>query len=234
MWIRKDLKDRAKKVLRKNYWMALWISFVIFLAQGSWGGSGGRDDGGSSWDGGWDREIFSAFVIDHLPLIIAGGITIFLLCIALRVLLGYPLEVGGRKYFIQSAVAEDNTGCFKYAFRGENYKGIVLAMFRRDIQTFLWFLLLVIPGIIKYYSYVFVPYIVADNPQLTSKEAIEISKQMTAGHKFNIFVLDLSFIGWFILGAICFGIGIIFVLPYYNATYAELYLELSKSEEIYE
>ncbi|MDX9872893.1 MAG: DUF975 family protein [Clostridia bacterium] len=230
MWTRKDLKDRAKNVLRRNYWKALLISIVIALAQGAAGGSNGRGDNG----GGSNGQVFSDFVLEYLPLIITAGITLFIFFIALRVLLGYPLEVGGRKYFIESAVEGNNQGCFKYAFQGDHYKGIVWAMLRRDIQTFLWTLLLIIPGIIKYYSYIFVPYIMADNPQLSGKEAIEISKQMTDGHKFNIFVLDLSFLGWFILGAIAFGIGIFFVLPYYNATYAELYLQLSKRDEIYE
>jgi uncharacterized membrane protein len=74
-----------------------------------------------------------------------------------------------------------------------------------------------------------VPYILADNPNIGVKKAIALSNEMTMGHKYDIFVLDLSFIGWYLLGAIAFGIGIIFVFPYENATKAELYLVLRES-----
>ncbi len=71
-----------------------------------------------------------------------------------------------------------------------------------------------------------VPYILADNPKIGHKRAIALSNQMTMGEKWNIFVLDLSFIGWYILGALLMGIGVFFVQPYYDATSAELYLKL--------
>lgn len=71
-----------------------------------------------------------------------------------------------------------------------------------------------------------VPYILSNNPNIGYKRALHLSKQMTNGEKMNIFVLDLSFIGWFFLGILTFGIGVLFVLPYYNATKAELYLVL--------
>lgn len=74
-----------------------------------------------------------------------------------------------------------------------------------------------------------VPYILADNPNIGVKKAIALSNEMTLGHKFDMFVLDLSFIGWYLLGALAFGIGVFFVLPYENATDAELYLVLRKN-----
>jgi uncharacterized membrane protein len=74
-----------------------------------------------------------------------------------------------------------------------------------------------------------VPYILADNPNIGYARAIELSNQMTKGNKFRIWVLDLSFIGWYILGLLAFVIGIIFVIPYVNSTNAELYIELRKN-----
>jgi uncharacterized membrane protein len=71
-----------------------------------------------------------------------------------------------------------------------------------------------------------VPYIVADNPDIGSKRAIELSNQMTKGEKWRMFVLDLSFIGWYLLGFLAFVIGTLFVMPYEDATKAELYLHL--------
>lgn len=153
-------------------------------------------------------------------------ILIILSLLILRIFLGYPLEVGGRKYFIKSAQYEDSSGCFKYAFDRENYMGIIKAMLLRGVQNFLWYLLLIIPGIVKSYAYSMVPYILAENPNMGASEAIELSCDMTEGHKLDMFVLDLSFIGWYLLGALLFGIGVIFVMPYENATKAELYMVL--------
>jgi len=73
-----------------------------------------------------------------------------------------------------------------------------------------------------------VPYILADNPNIGVMKAITLSNEMTNGHKFDMFVLDLSFIGWYFLGALALGIGVLFVMPYENATNAELYLVLRK------
>jgi len=74
-----------------------------------------------------------------------------------------------------------------------------------------------------------VPYILAENPNIDYKRAIELSNQMTKGQKFDIFVLDLSFIGWYILGALLVGLGVYFVFPYVNSTNAELYLVLKQN-----
>ena len=99
-------------------------------------------------------------------------------------------------------------------------------MFLRDVYLFLWTLLLIIPGIIKGYAYRMVPYILADNPNIGAARAIELSDQMTKGEKLDIFVLDLSFLGWILLGSLACGIGVLFVNPYVEATNAELYAAL--------
>jgi uncharacterized membrane protein len=104
--------------------------------------------------------------------------------------------------------------------------GIIKTMLLSKIFIFLWSLLLIIPGIIKSYAYRMVPYILADNPNIGAEKAIELSNEMTRGHKFDMFVLDLSFIGWYLLGTLALGIGVFLVMPYDNATNAELYLVL--------
>lgn len=71
------------------------------------------------------------------------------------------------------------------------------------------------------------PYILAENPDITTQDAFDRSKQLTDGQKLDIFVLDLSFIGWYFLGSILFGIGLYFVYPYFKSTNALLYLYLS-------
>lgn len=75
-----------------------------------------------------------------------------------------------------------------------------------------------------------VPYILSEEPDLEADDAIRRSMDMTRGHKWNMFVLDLSFIGWYILGALMLGIGIFFVHPYYEATYTQLYDTLRRGD----
>lgn len=86
-----------------------------------------------------------------------------------------------------------------------------------------------IPLIIKIYSYRMTPWILADNPKIGYKRALQLSISMTRGHKFNMFVLDLSFIGWFLLGGLLCGIGVFFVMPYYQAVQAELFAVLRQN-----
>jgi hypothetical protein len=226
MWFRAELKERAKKVLRGTYWSAFGVSIVIALAGGGngWGGgsSGSRNSRNSyNWNVHNDRFI-NWQIISIILLVIA-------VLIAIRIFIGYALEVGGRRYFVQSAQYRDNKGCFSFGFDQENYASIVKTMLVTGILIFLWTLLLIIPGIIKAYAYRMVPYILADNPKIGVREAISLSNKMTMGHKFDMFVLDLSFIGWYLLGAVALGIGVLFVMPYENATNAELYLVLRKN-----
>ena len=99
------------------------------------------------------------------------------------------------------------------------------------IFTFLWSLLFIIPGIIKVFSYAMAPYILADNPELTANEALTKSKEIMDGHKFDLFVLQLSFFWWYILGAITFGIAYIYVVPYVSATTTNFYNSIKDREE---
>lgn len=225
MWSRKELKDKAKRVLRENYWSAFGISLLIALAGGGeWVRKFGEDSNSkisvhSVYSAIQDYGIFnwgfSTFVC-----------AIFITTIVFRIFLGYSLEVGGTKYFIQSAQYKDNSKCLRHGFSNQNYFGVIKTMLLTDLLLLFWTLLLIIPGIIKAYAYSMVPYILAENPNIGAEEAITLSNEMTKGHKLDMFVLDLSFIGWYILGALALGVGIFFVMPYENATKAELYLVL--------
>lgn len=91
------------------------------------------------------------------------------------------------------------------------------------VYTFLWSLLFIIPGIIKGLSYSMSMYILAENKGMSARECIERSKQMTEGHKMELFILGLSFFGWALLGALTLGILYIWLTPYMQATYANAY-----------
>lgn len=107
----------------------------------------------------------------------------------------------------------------------------VLAPFFMGLFIFLWLLLLVIPGIIKSFSYSLTYYILRDQPELSALEAITESRRMMDGHKMDAFKLVLSFIGWFLLGVITLGIGFLYVYPYFTTTYATFYDSLRKAEQ---
>ena len=92
--------------------------------------------------------------------------------------------------------------------------------------TFLWSLLFIIPGIIKGYAYLMAPYILADNPGMTAREALRESKRMTNGHKGELFILSFSFIGWYLLIPLTLGLIVIWLAPYTHATLANYYLAM--------
>lgn len=230
MWIRSELKQRAKAVLKTNYWVAFLVSVVIAIAGGSsLGGGGGSGRGGGSSTAPFSMDLSNDFFIMAILFFLVAAAIAILFSIAFRIFLGYPLEVGGRRYFNQSAQYRDNKRSFRFSFEGGNYLGIVVTMLLKGIYNFLWFLLLIIPGIVKFYAYSMVPFILADNPNIGYNRAIKLSNEMTRGHKFDMFVLDLSFIGWYFLGVLAFGFGVLFVLPYLNATKAELYMVLRQN-----
>lgn len=151
-----------------------------------------------------------------------------------------PISVGYRRFFMLNRVDKSEFTNLFSAFGKGRYMKIVGAMFKTNVEIFLWRLLLYFPGLYKYYQYYFVGYIIAENPNIDSKRAKEISKQMTEGHKWQIFVLELSFIGWsllFVLVEIVLAIiscgllaipGVLLLYPivgYQQVTYAELYEE---------
>jgi uncharacterized membrane protein len=163
-------------------------------------------------------------------------LVVMAISIAFNIFVCNPVEVGGCRFFVDNALkaqeAQETSGApgigsILYSFQSSGYMNIVKTLFRRDLYVVLWCLLLVIPGIIKSYEYRMIPYLLADNPEMSYQEAFQLSKEMMDGEKWNTFVLDLSFIGWKILSSLTFGlVGIFWVNPYQYATNAELYQEL--------
>lgn len=121
----------------------------------------------------------------------------------------------------------------KDAFSGyRDFWGAFKISFLTGLFTFLWSLLLIIPGIIKSFSYAMSYYILAENPGMGALEAITYSKEIMDGHKTDYFVLCLSFTGWIFLVALTFGIAAIWVVPYMNATFANFYNSIKPSDAI--
>ena len=98
----------------------------------------------------------------------------------------------------------------------------------------LWSLLFIIPGIVKSYAYRMAFYIKHDNPDYDWKKCIDESRKLMNGNKWRLFTLDLSFLGWLIVGALCFGVGTLWVQPYMTAAEANFYEDLVKNSAITE
>ena len=103
--------------------------------------------------------------------------------------------------------------------------------FLRTLYTFLWSLLLIVPGIIAALSYAMTPFILEEHPELTASEAIARSKTLMDGHKMDLFILNLTFLGWDILCALTANIGNLFLNPYKNAAYAVFYREITQGPQ---
>ncbi len=151
------------------------------------------------------------------------GLVIFVIILVLDAFIFNPLELGGNRFFYKNLDEDADVSEIAYGF-DHGYGNIVRIMFRRDIYVCLWSLLLIIPGIIKTYEYRMIPYLLAENPEMSREEAFATSKAMMNGQKWKAFLLDLSFLGWEILSLLTIGLlGVFYVGPYRQSTKAALY-----------
>lgn len=222
MWTRIELKMRGKQAFQRNYWSAVAVALVmaIVLYGVTASNSNGAREQSSFYGNG---DYFFEYSLLLMVIALVSGI-LSLGMVLLGIFVGNVLLVGGYRFFVLNQTETPTAGTLGYGFKSGSYGNIVLIMFLRNLFIFLWTLLFVVPGIIKHYEYLMVPYILAENPGMRREEAFLISKKMMMGQKWDTFVLDLSFIGWRILEGLTFGIlGIFYVEPYIQSTFAELY-----------
>lgn len=144
-------------------------------------------------------------------------------------LLGGTLELGYCQFLLKQH--DHQTAEFNDLFSQFHRYGTGFAQsFLRGLYIFLWSLLFIIPGFVKSYSYAMTPYILTDYPEMTASQAIDRSKLMMDGHKGELFVLELTFIGWGILAGLCWNLGYLFYNPYLFAAKAAFYRELQAKE----
>lgn len=260
MWTRKELKERAKEALKRNYWKIVLVSLIGMLIGGGLGSSGISGGGSDIRDMASDnvKEHFTEHenddvdwegaeaVLDDIQMdirpqdIVAVAFTVIVVLIvaaivlaigiALDVLLLNPVQVGINRFMVKSLDDTARIAEVGYTF-DHNYKNGVKVMFFKDLYVVLWSLLFIVPGIYKAYQYRMVPYILGENPDMTYQEVLQRSKDMMDVQKWDAFVLDLSFILWHMLGGITCGLAEIFyVAPYVNLTDAALYSRLSRKD----
>lgn len=252
MWTRSELKQRAKQNLKRYHWAAVGACMILLILQ-MLAGSGNSNNSASSGDSYKDKsssltETYTAYdVVEYVedyamtesPLgmfssiltteIMFLGIMLTIVRVILNFVIVNPVVVGHSSFFYKNRYQKTSVGELAFAFNREDLFPVAKTMFFRDLYITLWSFLLVIPGIIKGYAYRMVPFILSEYPQMATKEALRLSEEMTRGHKLNIFVLDLSFFGWLLLGVFTLGISdIFFTTPYMYATEAELYHALKQ------
>lgn len=147
-------------------------------------------------------------------------------------LLGFYVILVKRDPSEQFSLGEEIKNIFKVSFDATYGKKLVVSILRTLFIT-LWCFLFIIPGIVYNYSSYFSFQIMCENPNLKPMEALKLSKKMVAGNRSELFALDLSFIGWWILCGISFGIASIYAIPYYLTTQA-LYYENFKIRALQE
>lgn len=151
-----------------------------------------------------------------------GGLS-FLLVIFLVL----PLAMGyanSMRVYYEARNTDATSNMFSFAFT--NYTHVLVTGLLMTIKIVLWTLLLVVPGIIKAFAYAMTPYILVEHPEYSASQAIAKSEEMMKGHKVELFWLELSFIGWYILSILTLGIGFLWLEPYVQCAVAAFYNDL--------
>lgn len=170
------------------------------------------------------KSYWMVFVVTLIVALIPAGSSFALVGF---VIMG-PLMVGQAIYLIDMVETGSDGKKIELvidAFK-KSFVNSFLAILLTKIFTMLWSLLFIIPGIIKSFAYAMTPYIIADDPEIDAMAAIDKSQEMMRGHKMELFLLHLSFIGWYLLAGLTFGVGMIFLLPYVKTAEANFYVEL--------
>lgn len=194
-----ELKLMAKQNLTGNWGLAIAACVITWLLTAAFTGNGARD------------ATTTEDILSLVSFILTGPLTFGLSQVFLKIVR------------FQSPELSDIFAGFSH------FLNTLLLHFITTIFVILWTLLLIIPGIIAFFRYSMAYYIMVDNPHLSALEAIRKSKEMMVGHKLRLFSLWLSFLGWFLLGIITFGLGFLYVAPYYEATKANFYEDLKSN-----
>ena len=222
---RKNLKEAGKSLFNKHYWHSVLIAFLMLLGQGG-GFSFSTSSSDTSSLEGFDFSV-AENVVFSAPVITALTTAAVVLTI-LSIFVFSSLRCGGIRYFLKSRKNQPvDLGEVIQNFKDKTFLHIALVTFFKNLFITLWMFLFIIPGIIKYYEYWAIDYILAVRPDIDRKEAHRLSKILMDGNKADLFVLGLSFIGWNILSAFTFGLlHIFYVNPYMQATYVEFFSDI--------
>ena len=223
---RKMLKSRAKEVLKKHYIKLLGFTFVTVVLGLSFVGFTAKTDAYTYATNYYFTVFGLSFKMNPtgfmMTLVGCYLIVSVIFAIAVNPALNYGLL---NAYKHASNDELDNYNLFK-GFKS-NYKNIVVVNFMKSLYVALWTLVFIVPGIIKSYQWRYTHQILEEHPDWDYKKVLEASENMTNGHKMDLFVLDLSFIGWYflfgLLSVLTLGFANYLLMPYVQQTDAEAY-----------
>ncbi len=231
---RSQLKLNAKNVLKTNYPSACLFCLIYYFVTGYIGAEIAfvltlifykpSDYSFIIEKIGFSENNITVDILNYIALIAS-----ILLIIVFCVFFVGPLKAAKSNCFIKARKDAFKALDALDVLRNERYEKTLTIMLARNIAVFAGYLIMIIPGIYLSYVFCFVPYIAAENPNIGWKEALRKSSEMTNGHKLELLALNLSFTGWFILSFIIPIFGKYFVIPYYDATYTEVYESLKNS-----
>ena len=228
MFTASEFRRIARDKLRGHWGRSVLVTFIVSLICGMSGIYNLiRDLGHMDYDLLFSGN-YSDFLAGYTSVETAGSVFGTLMSLALSIaviLFSGALALGHCKYYID-LVAENRQDEVSVIFSRFDIflKAMGLNLFMA-LFIWLWSLLFIVPGIIAAYSYRLAPYLMAENPNLGIREAVNMSKELMAGHKWRLFCLNLSFIGWGILSALTCGIGDLWLNPYIYAANAAFYVD---------
>lgn len=224
-----ECRERARTTLNGHMGEAVLVCFLATLLGGSGGGFSGVANTAEKVSDKLGNGSLGFYWLGMIIGVFAAFSVFFGIYELATFIIGGAIELGVNKFFMKQACGQraelkDEFSCFSNLGKALGLR-IVMGIF-----IGLWSLLLVVPGIIAAYRYSMAFYIMAENPDIGVMEAINQSKAMMDGHKWRLFCLDISFIGWMLLGALTLGIGYFFLTPYMKAAQAHFYLDLKTNQ----
>ncbi|MCR5102162.1 MAG: DUF975 family protein, partial [Butyrivibrio sp.] len=180
MWNIKEIKEKGKNSFKSNYLASVIVGFILTLSIGSTSTATGSEASQEIDYGNFNPEVF----------LLALGLisTVLIIALLIQVFIFNPLLVGCNHFFAENV--RNNPASLDNIKKGfSNYLHVTCTVFVTDLFLTLWTMLFIIPGLIKNYSYRMVPYILADNPELSALETISLSRKMMNGHKWKTFLL---------------------------------------------
>ena len=230
MFIRSELKEKAKLNIHKNIWLCIGITLVYTLLTSELFGVEYNVDTSEAFFRmglGSSINVSLDFIHVEIPTSIVAIVSLATLAFGFFVI--NPLIVGHKRFYLENRIENSYFESLFFAFNKNDYLNIVKVMLLKDLYTALWTLCLIIPGFVKSYEYQMIPYLLAENPTLDSEVAFAMTKEMTSGYKMDLFILDLSFILWLIFALFTCGIGQLYVNAYVAATGVEAYIFLKET-----
>ena len=235
----RDFRAAARKALQGFWLMAILVTFVAALL-------GGTSEAGFSVSGNVDYQIDTT-ELDAIPgadesalvqyihwmdsmnnrfPVIKPLVAFLSILSAIQLIIGGPIMLGYNRFKLHRLDGEEAK--FSDLFSAfDRFIDALWLRVRMFLQIFGWTLLFIIPGIVAAYRYAMAPYIMAEHPDMTAGQAIEASKAVMNGRKGSLFLMQLSFIGWWLVSGLTLGVASLWVAPYQQMAEAVFYRNLS-------